>query len=482
MVTSGQKRLLASGLFVALFLFVFPIGATEAGERVLYVSPKGNDAWSGALQVPNAARTDGPLASPRGARNALRKLRRHKKLTAPVRVEFADGTYRLARTVLFKAEDSGEKEFPITYAAAPGAKPVISGGRVITGLKKTGLKNIWKTDIPDVKRGKWDFRQLFIAGKRYTPARHPNREDYWFKFRRMNIEKKSAFLEQKDFKPWKPDEKVWVMLMRIWDISRFQVQSFRPETLEAGFKVPAVPQDGRVLGHWQSDGRYYMENSFNFLDSAGEWYLDKKQGILYVIPLPGHKLDTAEVIAPAVDTLIRFQPEVMERVRFLNFTRLTFRHSSWSLPDDGYDGHHGDMEVGGAIKAQYMLSCTFKSCTFEHLGRYALDLQIACQDNIIIDCEFRDVGAGAVIIGKKTQPKRKSRELARNSILDCRIHDSGTVWPGATGVWVGYASYTHIARNHIYNMPYDAIAVGWGFHDRPSYVYHNIIENNYSSS
>ena len=29
----------------------------------LYVSPEGNDLWSGSLQTPNAALTDGPLAS-----------------------------------------------------------------------------------------------------------------------------------------------------------------------------------------------------------------------------------------------------------------------------------------------------------------------------------------------------------------------------------------------------------------------------------
>ena len=33
----------------------------------LYVSPEGNDAWTGTLERPNPAQTDGPLASLVGA-------------------------------------------------------------------------------------------------------------------------------------------------------------------------------------------------------------------------------------------------------------------------------------------------------------------------------------------------------------------------------------------------------------------------------
>ncbi len=40
-----------------------------------YVSPSGDDRWSGTLSEPNAARNDGPLATPRAARDAVRKAR-----------------------------------------------------------------------------------------------------------------------------------------------------------------------------------------------------------------------------------------------------------------------------------------------------------------------------------------------------------------------------------------------------------------------
>ena len=64
----------------------------------LHVSPKGEDHATGQI--------DAPLASLNGARLAIRKLPR--PLTEPVRVIFAEGTYRITDAVAFDAKDSGE--------------------------------------------------------------------------------------------------------------------------------------------------------------------------------------------------------------------------------------------------------------------------------------------------------------------------------------------------------------------------------------
>lgn len=50
---------------------------------------------------------------------------------------------------------------------------VISGGRTITGWKKTGER--WTTEIPEVREGKWHFRKLFVNGQRRPRARAPIR-------------------------------------------------------------------------------------------------------------------------------------------------------------------------------------------------------------------------------------------------------------------------------------------------------------------
>jgi hypothetical protein len=95
-------------LFAALVL----TASTGFGET-FYVSPDGNDAWTGRLDTPNANKTDGPLASLTGARNKVRTLRSKVPLTESVRVIVADGTYQLEQTLILEAQDSGTPQFPV---------------------------------------------------------------------------------------------------------------------------------------------------------------------------------------------------------------------------------------------------------------------------------------------------------------------------------------------------------------------------------
>ncbi len=56
--------------FLGLVALAFACHAAAAAD--LYVSPDGNDNWTGNLETPNPARTDGPLATLSGARDASR--------------------------------------------------------------------------------------------------------------------------------------------------------------------------------------------------------------------------------------------------------------------------------------------------------------------------------------------------------------------------------------------------------------------------
>jgi len=71
----------------------------------LYVSPEGNDAWTGTLEKPNRTLTDGPLASLVGARNAIRKLRAAGTLQQPIRVRIQGGRYALREPLVFEPRE-----------------------------------------------------------------------------------------------------------------------------------------------------------------------------------------------------------------------------------------------------------------------------------------------------------------------------------------------------------------------------------------
>ena len=116
-------KTIGSILFLALLMGLLDRDATAARSKptaTIFVASNGNDAWSGSLAEPNAARTDGPLATVGAAQKKVRELRRSAACLAPLTVWIRGGRYRLTKPLQFGPEDSG----PTTYAAYPGEQPV----------------------------------------------------------------------------------------------------------------------------------------------------------------------------------------------------------------------------------------------------------------------------------------------------------------------------------------------------------------------
>jgi hypothetical protein len=208
-----------------------------------YVAPQGSDAWSGKLAVPNADRTDGPLATLQGARDAIRRLKTEGPLPKAIRVRIRGGTYRVTGPIVLAAEDSGTEKAPITYAAYPGERPVISGGVPITGWKKQGDGPLWTAPVPprSVRSSQpLHFRQLFVDGRRAVPARLPN-EGYFraagpgvpYKdreaARRDANTKTSLHYQNDDLKPWSNLDDAVVVVYHSWTTSRHRIQSLDTE-------------------------------------------------------------------------------------------------------------------------------------------------------------------------------------------------------------------------------------------------------------
>jgi len=470
-----------SAVFVLACAFGRARPADAKSGVVVYVSPDGRDDWSGRVAGPTADGTDGPLASIAGARDAIRRLRgKHGRLLQPVTVEIADGTYRIGGTIVFEPPDGGTKDCPITYRAAPGARPVISGARAVTGWKKDASSGLWTARVPKVRSGRWYFRQLFVDGVRYVRARDPNEKDLWYRFAKtLYPPVAGAICEHGDVKAWRKGDEVEAVLMRTWDTSRFRVLSLEPKSMIMRFQVP----EGKVLSHWKGDRRYYLENSLSFLDSPGEWFLDRKTGALYLRAFDERDVARAEILAPALKRLLRLDGRVERPVEHICFRGLTFRHSSWTLPRKGYDGHYGDLPAAAAIEGDFVRACSFEECRFEHLGAYAIWLREGCSDNKISRCEFTDIGGGAVAIGESKRADRgeaghirhetRCNEISRNHVYEC-----GRVYHGSVGIWVSAASGNRISRNHLHDLPYSGISVGWVFDAKADKSHHNIIEFN----
>jgi len=459
--------------YVILFTMTLAILAVSsaygATEHVIYVSPGGRVDGDGSRES--------PAATIEGAQKIVRNLLKKEK--RPVRVVIADGVYRITKPVVFTPEDSGTKEAPIIYTAADGANPVISGGLPLPAPVKPEPEKKWKLTIPAVKSGKLYFRQLFINGKRYTRARRPNKKDYWFHIKRQLKPRDAAIAIYNggDIRKWKKFREIELVALRIWNTSRFNLKSIdtkkRIVTCHTGEKFPSMRR-------WNYDKRYYLENSLSFLDEDGEWYLDKQSGVLHVKPFGEHKQDfaRADIVVPVIQKLMLIQGTADKPISHLAFKGITFSHTTWSFPKEGFNGHQTDWIIGAAIEADYAQNVRFDSCRFTKLGRYGLWFRQGCRQNDITDCEFADLAGGGVMIGTTERYSKPDDRTSHNNITNNHIHHIGEVWHGSVGIWVCYASYNNIISNHLHDTSYSGISVGWGWADAASDCHHNKIEKN----
>ncbi|MCX7827371.1 MAG: hypothetical protein N2689_17715, partial [Verrucomicrobiae bacterium] len=344
------------------------ITAFSTQAATLYVAPDGNDAWSGRLQRPHHARTDGPLASLQGARDAVRRLKATAPLPHPIRVVVAHGHYALAAPVVFTPEDSGTPEHPIVYEAARGARPVLNGGRLITGWQR-GADGVWTAQVPEVKAGTWYFEQLWINGRRATRARSPNRF-YHYMPRKISHTGPAFVARADDIRPLLNMAKdrlgdVTVVAYHSWEVSRHRIAS-----LDA--KIPAVICTGGApwaFCYWAPNQRYHLENFREALDAPGEWFLDR-DGTLYYKPLPGENMARAEVVAPVVEQFVSFagDPDKGRHVEHITLRGLAFHYGQYVLPAKG----HGDPQAAHSIPAMIMADgarhIAIENCEVAHVG------------------------------------------------------------------------------------------------------------------
>ncbi|MCX7597640.1 MAG: right-handed parallel beta-helix repeat-containing protein [Armatimonadetes bacterium] len=150
---------------------VFGVAATVA-QGDFYVAPKGNDAWSGRLAAPNRSGTDGPFRTLQRARDAVR-AEKGRPGKGPLRVLVRGGTYYLDEPLVLTPADSGTAQRPVIYAAHPGEKPVISGGRPVTGWRKVPGR-LYAARLGWVPKTNGRYCLLLVGDELQIRARHPN--------------------------------------------------------------------------------------------------------------------------------------------------------------------------------------------------------------------------------------------------------------------------------------------------------------------
>jgi parallel beta-helix repeat protein len=430
------------------------------------------------LAVPASADTldvspGGPLKSLAEARDAVRALRRAGNRT-PITVVVHGGTYFMAAPLVLTPEDSGSPEAPVVYAAAPGERPIFSGGRRIEGWRK-GENGAWTAEVPGVKEGSWYFRQLFVRGARATRSRTPTngffRADgpspkpgsFDLKFRGKDIQKN-----------WEGTDAEVVTLLA-WADTRMNIMKVDEEAHIASLTGDARPSNR------EPDARYWIENIPEGCDSPGEWYLDRKTGILAYRPRPGEDMSAEEAIAPVLSQLVRLEgrPEQGQLIRNITFRGLEFRHSDWTLPSEGYADTQAASDVGAAFEAIGAENVTIDRCVFTRIGTYAVSFGRGSKRNRVTHTEIYDMGAGGIKIGEMQMRPEDADQNYENTISDDHIHHLGNVFPPAIGVVIFQSGRNTVSHNHIHDLYYTAISAGWTWGYTANQSKGNIIEYNH---
>jgi hypothetical protein len=287
-----------------------PAAPDAQGGLILYVSPDGDDAWSGRLPQPNAERTDGPLATIAAARDALRRIRSAASpVSAGATVELRAGVYQLDAPLVLDAQDGGRPGAEITYRAGAGEQVRIMGGRLLdlarfasiadpavlvrfapatrTAVRQIDLRALGISDFGELRERNSGYRAVaaleLVYNRQPLPlARWPN-SGAWASVAGSPGEVTRGSLRYAGDRPagWRSLADVWVHGYFSSDYSdRYE----RVERLDARTRTIVTSAARFDYAEYRGGQRFAFLNVLEELDQPGEWYLDRASGLLYLWP------------------------------------------------------------------------------------------------------------------------------------------------------------------------------------------------------
>ena len=477
-----------------------------AGE--IWISPKGSDFNDGTRQSPKATLT-----------SALRQAREWRRtednrIQGGITIYMEGGTYAFYEPFFIRPEDSGTKESPTIIRSVGDEKVILSGGISINGWKKQG--KVWVADVPAFNGRPLDFRQLWVNGKKAVRARDV--EDFEKMNRICSVDEKNEILYVPavsihrliDNKGNLKAKYAEMVLHQMWCVANLRIRSVevqgdsaairfhQPESriqFEHPWPRPMVTTDGH-------NSAFYLTNARELQDVPGEWYHDIDARKVYYYPREGEKMQEAEVIVPAVETLVRVEGTLDRPVCHIRFEKITFSYTTWMRPSEkGHvplqagmyltDGYRIDPKMqrnylnhpldnqgwlgrpAAAVRVVAARQIDFKRCRFEHLGSTGLDYEEAVQGGVVRGCLFRDIAGNGLLVGSFSpaahethlpyNPADRREVCTQQQINNCYFTEIGNEDWGCLAIAAGYVGDVNIEHNEISEVPYSGISLGWGW-------------------
>ncbi len=413
--------------------------ATAGAE--IHVAPEGDDAWSGRLPAPNAARTDGPVASLAGAV----AMARHLPAGEPRRVVLQAGRYHVPSTVVLGPADSG-----LTIEAATGAQVELVGGRALGGWQVEG--DTWWAPVPDLGGQAWDFRSLVVNGSARRRARLP-REDAFPHLSEFNVPwmsttgggwQRKPTPEELTHLQYRPEDlpadldlrNAELTVYHMWDESLVGLVANDPVNHVLTFANPA----GHPPGAFKV-ARYVVWNVREGLTDPGQWYLDRTRRRVVYRPLPGESVDKIDALAPTTECVLRIAGSQEQPTRDVVVRGLTVMVTNTPLVAGGFGAGRYD----GAVAVGPAVDCRLENLVVRDTGGQGIKSREATR-LVVSGCEVTRTGACGIIASG-----------TENQVSGCRVHHVGVAYPSAIALWAGGRRH-RIAGNVVHHTPYTGIA------------------------
>lgn len=514
-------------IYLSFIIFLGWFPSLFAGE--IYVSLQGNDKNPGTKEAPFYT-----------LNRAIKQAREWRRLNRPevaggIYIRLEEGVYAQRNSLFLRPEDSGTPDSPTVICAVDGAHPVISGGVAVTGWKRGCnhpaipeklRQKIWSAEAPLIGNRRVETRQMWVNGhKVQRAAQFPDGGlEQMIDF---NPEEQTITIpvsQNVNPKRLQNAGQLEMIVHQRWAIAILRVKSIDAKDGQAvvRFHEPeshlefAHPWPQPAIGGEKGNSSFCLTNALELLDQPGEWFQEYPSGTIYYYPQAGENMETAEVIIPALETLVTIDGTLSRPVKHIQFNGITFAHTSWMRPS--FQGHvtlqggfplldayklqepglpeKAELENQAwiirpetAIRVRGAEHIDFKHCTFRHLSSTGLDYEWAVTASSVEDCQFTDIGGTALLVGAFPDGGFEThvpfipadvRELCshitiRNNFISNVTNED---W-GCVGIGAGYVRNMDISHNEVCHLNYSGICVGWGWTSLESGMCNNRIEANY---
>ena len=438
-----RKRIISALLIAFMILTMLPTASFAITDSenyaYLYIAPDGSDEAAGTI--------DAPLATMGGARDKIREMKKAGEIPSKgVIVYLRGGDYAVKAGTTFTAEDSGTESAPIVYRSYPGEKAVIVGGAsieidkvkevtdneilsrvveeearkeiVMVDLKKLGFHNLGEI----FREGGYSYNkeygypeapgvralEFFCDGEIMSVARYPN-NGY------MTIKQvlKDGF-KLSDTVDGKYEGDIYEGIEITTDDKRFVNWTKAPDALLSGYwyydwadqsmfidRIDIAK--GSIETDWSSTfgtkvgQRFYAYNLLEEIDSPGEYYIDRKNGILYFYPLK--PMDQVKELKLSIleDDVVAFDDDA-EYIEFKDMKFTAIRKSAFAL------NKCSDIKIIG--------------CEIEYTADKAVTIFEEAKNCIVKSCYIHDVNGGIRLLGGDFDTLEPGNNIAENNTIE----------------------------------------------------------------